>query len=138
MALVAFLSSFVRLSELIEYSSLYTFGTLLCLSTGFHLYLCRYSCVTSLPERCSGVGLMFMRMIALYYSRGYRVVFDNVSMVLRLLDIINWAYMLRDSRCRPLMVAAQYWYSTTEEVVFSPGLQPPLILGCKPRPRIRD
>ncbi len=89
MSLVAFLSSFVRLSELIEYPSLYTFSTLLYLSTGFTLYLCRYSCVTSLPERCSGVSLMFMQMIALYFSRGYRVVFDNVSVVLRLLDIIN-------------------------------------------------
>jgi hypothetical protein len=69
--------------------------------------------MTSLPERCSGVGLMFMRMIAPYYSRVYRVVFDNQSMVLRLLDIINWAYILWDSRGGSLMVTAQYVYSST-------------------------
>ena len=56
MALVVFLSSFV--SELIEFSSLYTFGTLLCLSIDSTLYLCCCNCVVSLPERCSGVGLI--------------------------------------------------------------------------------
>ncbi len=141
MTLVAFLSSFVRLSELIEYSSLYTFGTLLYLSIGFHLYLCPYSCVTSLLERCSGVGLMFMRMIALYYSRGYRVVFDNVSMVFRLLDLIYQAYMLRDSRGGPLMVTTQYGYSSMLVYIpktlswggyssaFSPGWT--AMIGCR-------
>jgi hypothetical protein len=68
--------------------------------------------VTSLPDRCSGVGLMFMQMIALCYSRGYRVIFDNVRMVLRLLNIINWAYMLRDNRGGPLMAATQYVHSS--------------------------
>ena len=61
MALADFLSSFVRLIEVIEYSSLYIFGILFhlyYLSTDFILYLYQYSCVASLPERCNGVGLM--------------------------------------------------------------------------------
>jgi hypothetical protein len=62
MALVVFLSSLVRLSELIEYSSLYTFGTLLCLSIGFTLYLCHYNCVASLPEKCS-VGIFLTTLL---------------------------------------------------------------------------
>ena len=58
MALVAFLYSFVRLSELMGYYSLYTLGTLVYLSIGFTLYMYRYSFVASLPERCNGVGLI--------------------------------------------------------------------------------
>jgi hypothetical protein len=68
MALVAFLSSFVRLIELIEYSSLYIFGILFhsyYLSTDFTLYLYQYSCVASLPERCNGVGLVSYYSVAL-------------------------------------------------------------------------
>ena len=53
MALVALLYSFGRLLELMEYYSLYTLGTLVYLSIGFTLYLYRYSCVASLPERCN-------------------------------------------------------------------------------------
>jgi hypothetical protein len=63
---------------------------------------------------------MFMQMIALCHASRYRVVFDNVSMVLRLLNIIIWGYMLRDNRVRPLMVTAQYGYSST--LVYSPKL----------------
>ena len=108
MALVAF-PPFVRLIELMKYSSLYSFGLLLklyYLSIGFTLYLSRYNCVASLPEICNGVGLMFMRVIALCRSWGCRVVFNNVSVVLRLLDIINWGYILRVSRGGLLMVIA--------------------------------
>ena len=54
-----------------------------------------------------------MRMIALYLSRGYRVVFNNVSVVLRLLNIIIWGYILRDSRGGPLMMTAQYRFFST-------------------------
>ena len=100
MALAAFLSSFVRLIKLIEYYSLYIFGILLhlyYLSTGITLYLSLYNCVPNLPERCNGVDLMFMQMIALCHSRGCIVVFNHVSMVLRLSSIIIWAYMLQDS-----------------------------------------
>ncbi len=90
MALVAFLYSFVRLSELMEYYSLYTLGTLVYLSIGFTLYMYRYSCVTRLPERC--VGLMFDYSVALCHLGGYRVLFNNVDVVSRLLNIIIWAY----------------------------------------------
>jgi hypothetical protein len=97
-----------------QYSSLYIFGTLLSLITGLTLYLHYVNCVGSLPERCNGVGLMSDLSVALFRVHGYRVVFSNVSMVLRLLNIINWAYMLRDSRGGPLMVTAQYgYYSST-------------------------
>ncbi len=92
MALIAFLSSFVKLTELIEYSSLYKFGILFhsyYLSTDFTLYLNQYSRVTSFPDRCIGVGLMSNYSVALCRLQGYRVVFSNVSTVLRLLDTIN-------------------------------------------------
>jgi hypothetical protein len=50
MAVVAFIYTFVRLSEAMKFYSLYTLGTLVYLSIGFTLYLYRYSCVVSLPE----------------------------------------------------------------------------------------
>jgi hypothetical protein len=96
MALVAFLFSFVRLPELMKYYSLYTLGTLICLSIGFTLYLYHYSCVASIPERCNGVGLISDYLVALCHSWEYRVVFNNVGLVSRLLSIIIWSYMLRD------------------------------------------
>ena len=111
MALKAFLSSFVRFIELIEYSSLYIFGISFhsyYLSTDFILYLYQYNCVASLPERCNGVGLMSKYSVTLCRELGCRKVFNNVSVVLRLLNIINWAYMMRDSRGGQLMVIAQY------------------------------
>ena len=43
-------------------------------------------------------GLIFISMIALCLLQRYRVVFSNVSMVLKLLYIINWYYMPRGSR----------------------------------------
>jgi hypothetical protein len=85
-----------------KYSSLYIFGILLSLSTSLTLYLHYVNCVGSLPERCNGAGLMSDLSVALCRVHGYRVVFSNVSMVLRLLNIINWAYMLCDSRGGPL------------------------------------
>jgi hypothetical protein len=115
MALVAFLSSFVRLIELIEYSSLYIFGILFhlyYLSAGFILYLYQYSCVASLPERCNGVGLVSDYSVDLCHLGGYIVVFNNVDVVSKLLSITIWAYMLRDSRGGPLMVTTQYMYSS--------------------------
>ncbi len=50
--------------------------------------------------------------VALCHLGGYRVVFNNVDVVSRLLSITIWAYMLRDSRGGPLMVTAQYGYSS--------------------------
>ncbi len=121
MALVPFLSSFVRLIELIEYSSLYIFGILFhlyYLSTNFILYLYQYSCVASLPVRCNGVGLVSDYSVALCHLGGYRVVFNNVDLVSRLLSITIWAYMVQVSRGGLLMVTAQYGYSST--IVYIP------------------
>ena len=102
MVLVVFLLSFVRLSKLMKYYSLYTFDTLVYLSNVFTLYLYRYSRIVSLPERCSGVGLMSDYSVTLCHLGGCRVVFNNVDVVSRLLSIIIWAYMLRVSRGGPL------------------------------------
>ncbi len=57
------------------------------------------------------MGLMSDYSVALCHPWGYRVVFNNVGVVFRLLNIIIWTYMLRDSRGEPLMVIAQYGYS---------------------------
>ncbi len=63
------------------------------------------------------VGLMSDYPVALCHSQGYRVVFNNVDVVSRLLSIIIWEYMLRDSRGGPLMVTAQYVYSSTLVII---------------------
>jgi hypothetical protein len=59
------------------------------------------------------VGLMSEYSVTLCRELGYRVLSNNVSVVLRLLDNINWAYMPQDSRGGPLMMTAQYGYSST-------------------------
>ncbi len=89
MAVVAFIYTFVRLSEAMKFYSLYTLGTLVYLSIGFTLYLYRYSCVVSLPEMCNGVVLVSECSVALCHLGGYRVVFNNEDMVSRLLSIIS-------------------------------------------------
>jgi hypothetical protein len=112
MALVA-IPSFVRRIPLsMKDSFLHSFGHLLhlYLSTDFIFYLSRYNDLASLLEICIGVGLMLLSMIALCQLQRYGVVFSNVCVVLRLLDIINWYYMPRGSRGGPLMVAG---YSST-------------------------
>ncbi len=111
--MVALVLSFVILSELMKYSYLCIYGTLFSLSTIQNLYLCHTNCVGSLPERCYGAGLMSNLSVALCCVHGCRVAFSNVSAMLRLLNIINWAYMMWDSRGGPLMVTAQYGYSST-------------------------
>ena len=107
----------VRLYSIMKYSSLYSFGPLLYLhhysSTTFGLYLLSISYMASLLEICSGIGLVFIRMIALCHLQRYRVIFSNVSAVLRLLNIIKWCYMPRNCKDRPLVVTAQYGYSST-------------------------
>ncbi len=80
MALVAFLFSSVILLELMKYSSSCILGTLLSTSTAFTIYLCRYNCVRSLPERCNGVGLVSDLSVALYHLQRCRVVFINVGL----------------------------------------------------------
>ena len=69
--------------------------------------------MVSLPEICNGIGLVFTYLIALCHLQRCRVVFINVSMVLRLLSIIKWCYMPWIYRGRPLMVTVQYGYSST-------------------------
>ncbi len=58
------------------------------------------------------MGLVSDCSVALCHLGGYRVIFNNVDVVSRLLSITIWAYMLRDSRGGPLMVTAQYGYSS--------------------------
>ncbi len=92
MTLVASLS-FVRIYSLMKYSSYYSFSPLLYLynylSIDFSSYLSHNNYVASFLEICNGIGLMFIYMIALCHLQRYRVVFSNVSAVLRLLDIIK-------------------------------------------------
>ncbi len=92
MALVASLS-LVRLYSVMKYSSLYSFGSLLhlhnYLSTDFSSYLSHNNYVASLLEICDCIGLMFIYMIAPCHMQTCRVVFSNVSVVLRLLDTIK-------------------------------------------------
>ncbi len=122
MALVA-LPSFVRLIQLLEYSSKYIYGTLLhsdFLSTDFLIYYSRYNCLASLPGRCTGVGIIFTYMIVLCHDDDFRVVFGSIREVLRLLNIIIRCYMPRESRGGSLMVTAQYGYFST--LVYNPKL----------------
>nr|CAD40118.3 OSJNBa0061C06.2 [Oryza sativa Japonica Group] len=57
--------------------------------------------------RYNGVGIIIVFTMTLCHDDDIRVVFGNLSVVFRLLDIIIWGYMLR-KRGRPLMVTAQY------------------------------
>lgn len=95
MALVAFLFSSVILSELMKYYSYYILGILFSISSALTLHSYRYNCVGSLPERCNGVGLMSNSSVTLCHLQRCRVVFINVSMMLRIVNIINWAYILQ-------------------------------------------
>ncbi len=114
------LPSLVRFYPLMKYFSLYSFGPLLYLynysSTKFGLYLTRIKYVASLPKICNGIGLVFIHMVALCHLQRCRVIFSNVSVVLRLLDIIKWCYMPQICRGRPLMVIAQHGYSSTSYI----------------------
>jgi hypothetical protein len=57
---VVFLLSFVRLSELMKYYSLYALGTLVYLSINFVLYLYRYSRIVSLPVQWCGFNVRLL------------------------------------------------------------------------------
>ena len=57
------------------------------------------------------MGIMIAFTMTLCHDDDIRVVFGNLSVVFRLLDIIIWGYMLR-KRGGPLMVTAQYGYSS--------------------------
>ncbi len=94
MVLVA-LTSLVKLYPLMKYPSLYSYGPLLYLdnysSTNFGLYLSRINYVVILPEICNGINLVFIYVIVLCHLQRCRVIFSNLSMVLRLVDIIKYA-----------------------------------------------
>jgi hypothetical protein len=84
------------------------------------IYLSYYNCVASLSTICIGVGIMIILMISLSRDDDCRVLFSNLSVVLRLLNGIIWDYMLQDSRGGPLMVTSHYEYSST--LVYNPKL----------------
>ncbi len=63
--------------------------------------------------------IMIVFMMTLCHDDDIRVVFGNLTMVFRLLDIIIWGYMLL-KRGGPLMVTAQYGYFSA--CVYSPKL----------------
>ena len=112
MALVAF-PSLVSIVRFMEYSSIYNCGTLFYpnhSSTDLTIYLSCYNCTANLPVICIGVGIMIMLMTTLSRDDDCRVLFRNLSVVLRLLNSIIWVYMLRDSKGGPLMVTTQYGY----------------------------
>ncbi len=87
----------------------------------FTLYSCYTEYTTSLSGRCFSAGIMFAYAITLCHDDDIRVVSGSLYMVSRLRDIIIWGYMLR-MRGGPLMVTAQYGYSST--CVYNPKLIP--------------
>ncbi len=97
MALLALLS-FVKLILLLDYSSLYHSGIVLLseyMNTNFIIHPNYIDYHASLSGKCNGVGIMIVYMIALCHDDDIRLVFGNLSMVFRLLDIVIWGYMLR-------------------------------------------
>ena len=144
MALAAFLFSFVNFVLLLEYSSIYIYGIEI-LSEYMNAYFTLCSCyteyTTSLSRKCFGAGIMFAYAITLCHDDDIRVVSGSLGMVSRLLGIIIWGYMLWDSRGGPLMVTAQYGYSSAPiynpklipwggySSVFSPGCM--VMTGCR-------
>jgi len=142
MALAALIYSFVRLVLYLEYSSLYNSGIVILfnyMNTNFTLYLSYVDYTASLSGRCHGTGIMFAYAITLCHDDDIRVVSGSLGVVSRLLGIIIWGYMLR-KRGEPLMVTAQYGYSSTRvyshkliswggySSIFSPGCM--VITGC--------
>jgi hypothetical protein len=97
---LVFNSPFVRLYSIsMELYSLYSYGTLLYLryhsSINYSLELPYSTYMVSLPERCSGISLIFIYMDVLYHTSRCRVIFSNVSMVLILVNIISGCFMTR-------------------------------------------
>ncbi len=73
----------------------------------------------SLSGTCNIVGIMIVFTMTLCHDNDIRVVFGNLSVVFRLLDIIIRCYMLQ-KRGGPLMETAQCEYSSVH--VYSPKL----------------
>ncbi len=142
MALAAFLSSFVSIVLLLEYSSLYIYSIGILykyMSTYFTLCSCYTEYMASLSWRCFGAGIMFAYAITLCHDDDISVVSGSLGVVSRLRDIIIWGYILR-MRGGSLMVIAQYRYSSAPvynpmliswggySSVFSPGCM--VMTGC--------
>ncbi len=88
MALVALISSFVRLVLYLEYSSVYNSGIVILseyMNTNFTLYLSYVDYTASLSGRCNGTGIMFAYAITLCHDDDIRVVSGSLGMVSRLL-----------------------------------------------------
>jgi hypothetical protein len=90
------------------------------MNTNFIIYPNYINYDASLSGKCNGVSIMIMYTISLCHDDDIRIVFGNLSVVFRLLDIVIWGYMLRTCRGGPLMVTAQYGYSSAR--VYSPKL----------------
>ncbi len=87
MALVAFLSSFVSLVLLLEYSSLYIYGIEILfeyMNAYFTLCSCYSEYTASVSGRCFGAGIMFAYAITLCHDDDIRVVSGSLGMVSRL------------------------------------------------------
>ena len=122
MVLIASLFSFVSFVLLLEYSSIYIYGIEILseyMSTYFTLYSCYTEYTASLSGRCFSAGIMFAYAITLCHDDDIRVVSGSLGVVSRLRDIIFWGYILW-MRCGPLMVTAQYGYSSAP--IYNPKL----------------
>jgi hypothetical protein len=143
MALVALLFSFVSFVLYLEYSSLYIYGIEILseyMIANFTLCSCYIEYTTSSSRRCFSAGIIFAYAIALCHDDDIRVVSGSLDVVSSLRDIIIWGYMLR-MRCGPLIVTAQYGYSSARvystkliswrgySSVFSPGCM--VMTGCR-------
>jgi hypothetical protein len=65
------------------------------MSTNFIIHSNYIDYDASLSGKCNGVGIMIVHTIVLCHDDDIRVVFRNLSMVFRLLDIVIWGYILR-------------------------------------------
>jgi hypothetical protein len=143
MALVAFLSSFVSFVLCLEYSSLYISGIEILfeyMNANFTLCSCYTDYTASLSGRCIGTGIVFAYAITLCHDDDIIEVSGSLGVVSRLRDIIIWGNMQR-MRARPLMVTAQYGYSSARvyslklifwggySSVFSPDCM--VMTGCR-------
>ena len=124
MAPVDLLFSFVSFLLLLEYSSIYIYGIEIFseyMSTYFTLCSCYSEYTASLSGRCFGTGIIFAYAITLCHDDDIIVVSSSLDVMSRLWNIIIWGYILR-MRGGPLMVTAQYGYSST--LVYNPKLIP--------------
>ncbi len=85
MALVALLSSFVRLVLYLEYSSLFNSGIVILskyMNANFTICSCYTEYAASLSERCFGAGIMFAYAITLCHDDDIRVVSGSLHVMM--------------------------------------------------------